>query len=254
MARFFVRLEAIAGDRVHFDALEARHLGRVLRLGRGDIVLAIDGRGRQLTVKLIEVGARAAEGVILGEEALATESRLDLTLAQGIPKGDKLETIIRMATELGVRRVVPLVTVRSVMRVEGRSDEERVSRWRRVAREAAKQCGRAVIPEVSPPIPLAAWLAGLGAEGVVVCLWEEERVAFAERLPDHPVARTTLVIGPEGGLAPEEVEGLRQAGAVVAGLGPRILRTDTAAAVGLALLQERYGDLTSGAAWRSGSS
>src|SRR5512147_2910675 len=135
MARFFVRSEAIDGDRVRFDALEARHLGRVLRLGRGDIVLAIDGRGRQLTVRLIEVGARAAEGVVIEEETVATESRLDLTLAQGIPRGDKMETIIRMATELGVRRVIPLVTARSVVRVEKGDDEGRVSRWRRVARE-----------------------------------------------------------------------------------------------------------------------
>lgn len=247
MARFFVRPEAIDGDRVRFDALEARHLGRVLRLGPGDIVLAIDGRGRQLTVRLIDVGARAAEGVILEDGALDTESALDLTLAQSIPKGDRMETVIRMATELGVRHVVPLVTARSVTRVEGEGHDGRLRRWQRIAREAAKQCGRAAIPEVSPPAGLAAWLAGLRGEGLLVCLWEGERVGIAERLPEPPVTRATLVIGPEGGLAPEEVDALRGAGAVVGGLGPRILRTDTAGPVGVALLQARYGDLLSGA-------
>lgn len=253
MARFFVRPEAVAGDRVRFDALEARHLGRVLRLGPGDVVLAIDGRGRQLTVRLTGVGARAAEGIVLDEERLDTESPLHLTLAQGIPKGEKMEAIIRMATELGVRRVVPLVTARSVPRAEARDDDERLARWRRVAREAAKQCGRAAIPEVSLPTPLTPWLAGLPAEGLVVCFWEEERVGLAERLPPPPVTHAMLIIGPEGGLAREEVEGLREAGAVVAGLGPRILRTDTAAAVGIALLQARYGDMTCGGARRSSS-
>lgn len=252
MARFFVRPEAVDGDRVRFDPLEARHLGRVLRLGRGDVVLAIDGRGHQLTVRLIDVGARAAEGIILEDEALDTESRLDLTLAQGVPKGDRMETVIRMATELGVRRVVPLATARSVMRVESERDE-RLVRWRRVAREAAKQCGRATIPEVARPVPLPAWLTGERGEGLLVCLWEDERVGFTERLPEPPVARATLVIGPEGGLAPEEVDGLRGAGAVVAGLGPRILRSDTAAPVGLALLQARYGDLAGGATGRGPS-
>jgi 16S rRNA (uracil1498-N3)-methyltransferase len=253
MARFFVRPEAIDGGRVRFDALEARHLGRVLRLGPGDIVLAIDGQGRQLTVRLLDVGARAAEGVILEDEALDTESALDLTLGQSIPKGDRMETVIRMATELGVRRVVPLVTARTVMRVEGEGHDERLRRWRRIAREAAKQCGRAAIPEVSPPAALAAWLAGLRGEGLLVCLWEGERVGIAERLPEPPVTRATLVIGPEGGLAPEEVDALRGAGAVVGGLGPRILRTDTAGPVGVALLQARYGDLLSGAARQSPS-
>ncbi len=127
----------------------------------------------------------------------------------------------------------------------------RLARWQRVAREAAKQCGRTVIPEVAPARPLADWLRDGRPDGLLLCLWEEERALLADRLPPAPVSAATLVVGPEGGLAAGEVEGLGAAGAVVASLGPRVLRTETAGPVGLALLQAHYGDL--GAAPLTGS-
>ena len=138
--RVHVRPEAVSGTRVVLDAEEARHLRRVLRLRVGDLVRALDGRGRELTVRLTALGARSAEGEILESATPARESPLHLTLAQGLPKGDKLETIIRMSTELGVAAVVPLLTSRTVSVGEGRG---RLARWERVAREAAKQSGRA---------------------------------------------------------------------------------------------------------------
>ena len=168
---------------------------------------------------------------------------IELTLAQGLPKGDKLDAIVRMATELGATRVVPLVCRRSVVRMEpGRSAARRV-RWERIAREAAKQCGRTSVPDVCAPAPLVRWLEDAREPGLLLCLWEAESTLLDAVLPAECPARITLVVGPEGGLAPEEVADLRAAGAVLAGLGPRILRTETAGPVGLALLQSRYGDL-----------
>jgi 16S rRNA (uracil1498-N3)-methyltransferase len=241
MSRFHVRPEAVLGDRVAFDAEESHHLARVLRLGVGDVVAALDGRGRELSVRLTRVGTRGAEGTIVSRRALDTESPLVLTLAQGIAKGDKMEGIIRMATELGVTRIVPLLTERSLVGAEAAS--RRLARWRRVAKEAAKQSGRAVIPEVAQPHTPADWLAPLGGTGLLLCLWENERAPLDERLPADRPARATVVVGPEGGLTEAEVAGLRGVGAVVAGLGPRILRTETAGPVAVALLQSRYGDL-----------
>jgi len=246
MPRFYLRAEAVNGPHVTFDAEETRHLARVLRLRPGAVVHAVDGRGQALIVRLTQVGSRSAEGEVLGHEAQRSESPLLLTLVQGLPKGNKMETIIRMATELGVTRVVPVITERSVVRTDAARSAGRLDRWQRVAREAAKQSGRSMIPDVAPVRALAEWLREGRPEGLLLCLWEEERTSLADRLPPAPVAAATLVVGPEGGLAGAEAECLRAAGAAVAGLGPRVLRTETAGPVGLALLQARYGDLTGG--------
>jgi 16S rRNA (uracil1498-N3)-methyltransferase len=241
--RVHVRPEAVHGARLVLDARETHHLHRVLRLRAGDLVRAMDGAGHEWTVRLTSVSPRAAEGEILEAGAPPQESPLHLTLAQGLPKGDKLEGIIRMSTELGVAAVAPLLTERSVARPDAARWTGRRARWERVAREAAKQCGRAVVPAVTAPLGLAEWLATWAGEGLLLCLWEGETAPLAERLPARAPARVAVVVGPEGGLATEEVDALRAAGAVVAGLGPRLLRTETAGPVAVALLQARWGDL-----------
>jgi 16S rRNA (uracil1498-N3)-methyltransferase len=235
--------DAVDGDRVAFDAAAAHHLGRVLRAAVGDVVQAVDHGGALLSVRLTAIAPGRAEGLIVSRGPLATESPLDLTLAQGVPKGDKMDGIVRMATELGVTRVVPLLTARTVVRLEPARWTTRLARWQRIAREAAQQSGRAAVPEIGAPRDVSSWAREAGATGLLVCLWEEEREGLAGRLPAGPCPRVTVVVGPEGGLTADEVRGLVDAGAVVAGLGPRLLRTETAGAVAVALLQARYGDL-----------
>lgn len=228
-----------------FDAEETRHLVRVLRLRPGAIVRTVDGRGHEITVRLTRVGREAAEGDIVSRSVAASESPLALTLAQGIPKDAKLDVVIRMATELGVALVIPLLLERTISRSAGTARSHRLLRWRRIAKEAAKQSGRAVIPDVSAPLTLDQWLADPADRGLFLCLWEGERTPLAALLPPTPPARATVLVGPEGGLSDAELGRLRSAGALVAGLGPRILRTETAGPVALALLQARYGDLGS---------
>jgi 16S rRNA (uracil1498-N3)-methyltransferase len=246
MRRFRVRPENIVGDRVTFDADETRHLRRVLRLGPGDVVEALDGTGTMLTVRIESAAPRGAEGTVLSRSAHRTESPLRLVLAQGIAKGDKMETIIRMATELGVTQVVPLTTARAVVKVEPGRREARVTRWERVAQEAAKQSGRAVIPGIARPQALDEWLAARKTGGLLVCLWEGALTALVPQLPQALIGDATLVVGPEGGLESAEAGRLEKAGAVVGNLGGRILRAETAGPVGLAILQARYGDLGGG--------
>jgi 16S rRNA (uracil1498-N3)-methyltransferase len=244
MPRFLVRPEAIRGDRVIFDAEETRHLARVLRLGPGDQVLALDGRGTELTVRLTAVESRMAAGTVVARTLVAAESPLELTLAQAVPRGDRMDAVVRMATELGAACIVPLLTARTVVRLDdpaGRALRRR--RWQRVAQESAKQCGRAVVPVVEAPRALAEWLAVRPLSDLLLCLWEGSRGAFHEALPSGPVRTATLIVGPEGGLSESEGDSLLAAGAVAVRLGPRILRTETAGPVGLALLQARYGDL-----------
>lgn len=245
LRRFTVAPERIQGDRVVLDPDETRHLARVLRLGPGDLVVVGDGHGRDYTVRVESVGDTAT-GTILGVRPNRAESPLAVTLLQGIPKGDKMEVIVRAATELGVQRIWPAITARTVVRLEPTRWRDRARRWQRVAREATKQCGRAVVPEVEAPQPLQAWLAR-GPEGgaLRLCGWEGPAPplsAVMDALPAPPAAVVVLV-GPEGGLAREEVDAARRLGWTPVSLGPRILRTETAGLALLAILQFRFGDL-----------
>jgi len=248
MGKFHVRPEAIEADRVVFDHDETHHLVRVLRLGPGELVRALDGKGTEYTVRLESVSPKGAQGTILARSSLPTESPCAITLAQSVPKGEKMEWIVRAATELGVARVRPLLTERCVVRLEPGRGRERARRWQRVAKEAAKQCGRSVIPTVEPPSTLTEFLDQRPAADLALCLWEGEPLGLREILEAIriPIASALLVVGPEGGLTSGEVAALRAAGFQSASLGPRILRAETAGPAAVSILQSRFGDLGAG--------
>jgi 16S rRNA (uracil1498-N3)-methyltransferase len=242
--RFAIAPERIDGPHVIFDREQTRHLARVLRLGCGDLVLATDGLGHEYTVRIETLGV-AATGTVLAAGPRPTESPIAVTLIQGVPKGDKMEMIIRAATELGVTRIAPALTTRTVVSLEGGRWRERARRWQRVAREAAKQCGRAVIPEVMEPRPLPRALEEPDRDGLRICLWEGERCPLGEifqAVADAPRS-IALAVGPEGGLSADEVARARGLDWAIAGLGPRILRTETASLAALAIIEATFGDL-----------
>lgn len=242
LRRFTIASGRIEEGRAWFDPAETRHMARVLRLAPGDLVLAGDGHGRDYTVRIETLG-ETATGTVLGVADNRAESPVAITLVQGIPKGDKMEQIVRAATELGVHRVAPALAERTIIRLEPARWRERARRWQRVAREAAKQCGRSMIPEVDAPRPLVARLADRG--DLNVCLWEGEGVPFGALLDGlaAPPRTVSVAVGPEGGLAREEVEEAVRQGWHVVRLGPRILRTETAGPAIVAILQFRLGDL-----------
>lgn len=245
MGKFHIRPDAIDGERVRFDAEEARHLFRVLRLSPGAVIQAIDGTGMEYTVRMEEISPKVGIGTILLRTPSLTESPLILTLAQGVPKGDKMEWVVEKATELGVNRIIPLLTERVVIRLDPGRWRERARRWQRVAKESAKQAGRGEIPVVESPVPFADFSFQLEKVDLALCFWEGERRGLHEFLErrDAPPRSALLVVGPEGGLSLPEVETLRANGCPSVGLGPRILRTESAGLVGLSLLQYLYGDL-----------
>jgi 16S rRNA (uracil1498-N3)-methyltransferase len=247
MHRFAIAPEQIDGRRVTFDRAETRHIARVLRLGPGDLVLATDGQGREYTVRIETLGV-AATGTALEVVRCDTESPVALTLLQGIAKGDKMEAIIRAATELGTSRIVPVTTSRTVVSLEAIRAAERTSRWQRIAREAAKQCGRAVVPEVTGPRPLGEALGASDHGDLRICLWEEERRPLGSVLSGATgrVRAVSLLVGPEGGLSSDEVGHARASGWEVASLGPRILRAETASLAAIALIEATLGDLLVG--------
>jgi 16S rRNA (uracil1498-N3)-methyltransferase len=260
--RFTIAPERVRDGRVFFDRDESRHLARVLRLRSGDTVLAADGFGREYTVRLETIGEEAT-GTVLDVGTSDHESPLRITLIQAVPKGDKMESIVRASTELGVTRIVPVLTARTIVTLEPGRWRDRARRWQRIAKEAAKQCGRAVVPPVEVPRPLEAALE-LGEDADLrLCLWEgvagtaggeagrEARLlgtTLAASLPPSLPAgpRVALLIGPEGGLTWDEVQGVRARGWMVVGVGPRILRTETAGPAIVAVLQARFGDLGGG--------
>jgi 16S rRNA (uracil1498-N3)-methyltransferase len=257
--RFTIAPERIRDGRVVFDRDESRHLARVLRLRSGDTVLAADGTGREYTVRLERIGDEAT-GTVLGVGANEHESPIRITLVQAVPKGDKMESIVRAATELGVTRVVPALTARTVVALDPGRWRDRTRRWQRVAKEAAKQSGRAVVPAVDEPRALSQAIELAEAADLRLCLWELAGVAAGgqrggqARLLGTTLAaslpltlpggsRVGLLIGPEGGLALDEVEAARARGWAIVGIGPRVLRTETAGPAIVAVLQARFGDL-----------
>ena len=259
MRRFTITPERIRDGRVVFDRDESRHLARVLRLRAGDTVVAADGTGREYTVRLETVGDEAT-GTVLAVGANEHESPVRITLLQSVPKGDKMESIVRASTELGVARIVPVLTARTIVTLDAGRWRERARRWQRIAKEAAKQCGRAVVPAVDVPRLLGEVLELGEVADLRLCLWEGARGAAAgqgegpPRLLGKTLAaslpptlpggsRIALLIGPEGGLALEEVENARARGWAIVGAGPRILRTETAGPALIAVLQARFGDL-----------
>ncbi|MDE2573267.1 MAG: 16S rRNA (uracil(1498)-N(3))-methyltransferase [bacterium] len=235
MRRFFVEGSSALGECVALTGGDAHKLVDVLRAAPGDRLEILDGRSRRFA-GVVRQASRERVLVELVEELAAAdrESTLAVTLVQGIPKGQKMDFVVEKAVELGVARIIPLLTERSVARAEGR----KVERWRRLAKAAATQSGRTRIPPLSEPMTLDRVLA-LGSEhDAVIMPWElAEPRPLADRLAEIPSARRLLaLIGPEGGFSQREAEQAHAAGALLISLGPRILRTETAGVVLIAAL------------------
>jgi 16S rRNA (uracil1498-N3)-methyltransferase len=235
---FRVRLEVPTPtpERVRVEGHALHHL-RVARVVPGEAVEVFDGRGRAWGAWLESLDEGGAV-LRLGEERRAVAGRT-VVLIQGLPKGDKLDWVLQKSTELGVAAVWPVVTARSVARPKPDALAARHARWFRIVEEAARQSGRADVPEVTALRPLDEAVRALPAGIRLLVLDEDERT---ERLASAAGAGpAALVIGPEGGLAREEVEALRAAGGVPVSLGPLVLRTETAGIAALAVLRHLDG-------------
>ncbi len=229
--------ERIEGGRGRLTPQARHYLAEVLRLTPGAEVEVFDGRGGRYAGRL-DAGL---ESVSLGPREEGRAPAAELALLFALAKGEKVDLVVQKATELGVARIVPFAAARSVVRLEGPKGEERARRWRRIAEEAARQCGRSDVPEVAAPLPLAGALAAL-SPGSAAVVFQPGGASLAMLPP--PAAGIAAVVGPEGGLDEDELRACELAGAARASLGPRVLRAETAAIVAVALLQARFGDLT----------
>lgn len=222
----------------------ANHITRVLRLRVGDSLSLFDGRGGEYEARIDEFRKDAVHVSVSEQRSIERESPLSITLAQGISRGERMDWVVQKATELGVARIVPVLTERCVVRLDARQSESKLRHWRAIVVAACEQCGRNRLPEVAEPMTLHAFLREKTAAPTSLRLLLSP--TGERRVQDLTVSSTgsvTVLIGPEGGLAEDE-----QAAAVAAGfqgvrLGPRVLRTETAAIAALAAIQQQLGDL-----------
>lgn len=242
MPRFFAELpdRLCAGDPARVTGQDAVHIRRALRMREGESLILCDGAGSDYACVIEGFDGDAVVLRVKECRATTAEPSLQVTLYQGLPKGDKMDWIVQKAVELGVQRIVPVEMSRSVARL-GANDAKKQERWQRIADEAAGQCGRGIQPQVLPAVPFRQAVQAMEAQTVIV--FYEGGGRSLRTLADAGMREASLLIGPEGGIDDREVKQLRTMGAAFATLGPRILRCETAPVAALAALMALTGNM-----------
>jgi 16S rRNA (uracil1498-N3)-methyltransferase len=228
----------------------ASHLAKVLRARAGDELILFNGQGSEFSAVIEAVRGARVTVAVGAARSVDRESPLQITLIQCVPRGDRMDFVVQKATELGVARIVPVLSQRSVVRLDSSQAASKLEHWQAVAVSACEQCGRNRLPQIDVAQPLLNFLGNLPPalpETLRLVLEPEQRDAHPESSAP-PLASTTIkavefAIGPEGGFAPEELEGFSLCGFARIGLGPRVLRTETAAIAAIVMLQTRFGDM-----------
>lgn len=246
MHRFFVNPDQITGDTVRFRPEQAHQISRVLRMHTGDNLIVLDGNGLVYEVVLQQVETAAVMGRITQRSSAVGEPRTRLTLYQSLLKRDKFEWVLQKGTEIGVSRFVPVITRRSLVRDAESVSPDKQARWLRIINEAAEQSGRGHLPTLVEPMSFESAVADAAANNDrVLIAWEETTTGdLATALAGLPAtAKVALFVGPEGGFDAAEVALAQAQGMTAVTFGPRILRTETAALVGPALILHTLGDM-----------
>lgn len=245
MPKFFVSSADIYPDTIHISGEDVNHIKNVLRLKTGENIIACDGNGTDYSAEIERFESDTIVARITGRVKSVTEPPIDVTLYQGLPKSDKMDFIIQKSIELGVKRVIPVLNERTVVRIENKKDaDKKVSRWQKIALEAAKQCNRGIIPEVGHPLSYHEALKQAERSDLRIIPYERESVTSLKSviLKGNP-GKISLFIGPEGGFSEKEIQEAVAAGVNPVTLGPRILRTETAGIAVLSILMYELGDV-----------
>jgi 16S rRNA (uracil1498-N3)-methyltransferase len=237
--RFYLDQPLAPGARFSLPPGPARHAARALRLTVDDAITLFNGRGGEFAARIERIHKDDVAVSVTGFADVERESPLRVMLAQGISSGERMDYTLQKAVELGVAAIQPIAARRSVIKLAGERADRRVVHWQGVVASACEQCGRNQVPVVAPPLPLAQWL-GQQQRGRLLFLSPLAEARLAELPP--PAAPDWLVAGPEGGFEADEIAALHAAGATPVRLGPRVLRTETAALAALAAMQTLWGD------------
>jgi 16S rRNA (uracil1498-N3)-methyltransferase len=253
LTRVYVEAPVAGGKRLVVEGSAANHITRVLRLRSGDALTVFDGSGGEFGARIEEFRKDSVVVSVEDHRPLDRESPLPLTLAQGISRGERMDWIIQKATELGTSRIVPLFTKRSVVRLDEKQADRKLQHWRAIAISACEQCGRNRIPELAAPIDFFDVLPAdsSGATRLLLSPTGDLRIEDLQDVGQNIGKEVrqgagngiTVLIGPEGGLEDVEQEAALAAGFKAVRLGPRVLRTETAAIAALTIIQRYFGDL-----------
>ena len=237
--RFYLNQNLAPGARVKLPPGPARHAARALRLVAGDTVILFNGQGGEFAARIDRINKDEVAVSVTGFAVIERESGLNVMLAQGISAGERMDYTLQKTVELGVTAIQPIAAKRSVVKLAGERVDKRVAHWQGVVSSACEQCGRNRVPQVGQPLSLAAWL---GQRPMGRLLFLSPLAASSLASLARPEGVQILVAGPEGGFEPDEIVALESAGAVPVRLGPRVLRTETAALAALAAMQTLWGD------------
>jgi 16S rRNA (uracil1498-N3)-methyltransferase len=254
LTRVYVDGALDPGTIVELERDTAAHLAKVLRARSGDELVLFNGDGREFSGAIQRVRGGHVEASVGAARLVDRESPLRVTLVQCVPRGDRMDFIVQKATELGVACIVPVLSQRSVVRLDAAQAASKQAHWRAVAVSACEQCGRNRLPHIGTALPLLNYLGkpAHGAAAGTALRWvlEPERAnpagsaAALHITPDAgDLASAEIAVGPEGGFAPDELEAFRLSAYSRVGLGPRVLRTETAAIAAIVMLQTRFGDM-----------
>ena len=240
MPRFFIRQERVCGENVSIIGEDAHHIARSLRMAVGDEITVCDMQGNEYSCEIESFDEdREVVAKIMSQRHSENEPKLYIRLFQALPKGDKLDTIIQKAVECGASEIIPFQSERCVVKIKNDAEDRKNDRRRKISAEAAKQCGRSVIPDVKNAVSFDEAIAmAAESELCLFCYEGDGTVPLGQILRTREELPTTvsIVIGSEGGFSVKEVERAKEKGAVLAGLGKRILRTETASGFVLACL------------------
>ena len=237
--RIFHSQSLTPASQIALNANASHHLAKVLRLGIGAPLRLFDGHGGEYLSSIIEINKREVIVTVGEHQLIDLESPLKVTLAQGISKGERMDYTLQKAVELGVQRIVPLNTERSVVNLKGDRQERKLEHWRGVIISACEQCGRNTLPELLPMQSLDNWIRD-EPRNLRLLLDHRANAGISDL---NKSVDLTLLIGPEGGLSENERDNAYAAGYCGLRLGPRVLRTETAALTAMAALQSHWGDL-----------
>lgn len=245
LTRIFVPDALGEGQQIELPAQAVVHLTRVLRLEPGAALTLFNGAGGEYAATLLPAAGKHVHARITRHDAIERESPLEVTLLQGIARGERMDLIVQKATELGVARVLPVLAERSMVKLDAKQRERKREHWQSIANSACEQCGRNRVPQIGTPLPLGDSLDRLSGDSLRCLLAANGDHPLAKVAAHGPRRPVVLLIGPEGGLADNEQEFARVNGFVACRMGPRVMRTETAGLAALAALQAVAGDFGS---------
>lgn len=242
MHRFFIKQEDIYNNEIIIESEDVQHISRVLRLKEGDKIVLCDQRGTDYNVTIESITKHTINTTIIDKVPSKGEPSIEVVLYQGIPKSTKMDLIIQKCTEMGITRIVPVFTTRTIVKLESEKDEaKKVSRWTKIAEEAAKQSARGIVPQIDMPMNLEQALKDSKELDIVLMPYELERdMCVKASLQGKANKSVGFFIGPEGGFDTLEIDKAKQSGVVPVTLGNRIMRTETAGFAMLTCIMYEY--------------